>query len=504
MFENLDDDDVKYIEDYTRNKIPNLISLNEKEPGSFTEEQKVMFFGLYASNPKEFEYTRGEQKLIAAITKNIKETLYAAENREDGLEFFNNPVKGNWWKNLESTSLGFLYNDTRVFHSNRFPKTKSGENTAQNDIQHLKKSLFNKAEKITITYKLKNLQQLRDFTENSIFVRIVEGYSIKGEIECNFCEENSKRVKVYYHNSSNGYWVIANFEKHFLRQHMNGISKPNSRSKPNQNYSISDDEYTFDESKSDGDKAQSSRRTVSLKIEPAMNEFNGIEDNLYTQISKQNIQIINASLSNSEEVIDFYSRVDLESKKNTRTIKMCKIIGDGSCLYGSLAHQIYYSKIGSLNHQLQTKKMREMCVNHILTNLDEFKPYLKGRIYDKCEEKNINTKSINFDDENDENVYTKFVDTLKLHETFGGIESMKVISDIFKVNIVTINRDGSCHLALRLNIAFDRTIFIAYSNKNHYDSIVEIDALTIGTYAKKLVEDEMGLLTMATNLTKIH
>lgn len=503
MFENLDDDDVKYIEDYTRNKIPNLISLNEKEPGSFTEEQKVMFFGLYASNPKDFEYTRGELKLIAAITKNIKETLHTAENREYGLEFFNNPVKGNWWKNLESTSLGFLYNDTRVFHSNRFPKTKPGENTAQNDIQHLKKSLFNKAEKITNTYKLKNLQQLRDFTENSIFVRIVGDYSIKGEIECIFCEENSKRVKVYYQNSSNGhgYWVIANIEKHFIRQHMNGISKPNSRSKTNQKHSISDDEFTFDESKSDGGRSQSSRRTVSLKIEPAMNECNDIEDNLYTQISKQNIQIINASLNNSEEVLDFYSHVDLESKKNTRTIKMCKIIGDGSCLYGSLAHQIYYSKIGSLDHQLQTKKIREMCVNHILTNLDEFKPYLKGRIYDKCEEKNIDIKSINFDKDD---VYTEFVETLKLHEIFGGIESMKAISDIFKVNIVTINRDGSCHLALRLNISSDRTIFIGYSNKIHYDSIVEIDGLTIGAYAKKLVGDEMELLTMVTNLTKIH
>lgn len=51
-----------------------------------TEKDKIHFFGaIYASNPNDFEFQRGEKKLINELVKYVKQTVDGDEGINKGL-----------------------------------------------------------------------------------------------------------------------------------------------------------------------------------------------------------------------------------------------------------------------------------------------------------------------------------------------------------------------------------------------------------------------------------
>lgn len=74
---------------------------------------------------------------------------------------------------------------------------------------------------------------------------------------------------------------------------------------------------------------------------------------------------------------------------------------------------------------------------------------------------------------------------------FGGAESMKAISELHNINIVIINNDHSYNLACNFDEKSKHSIMVAYSNNNHYDSVVEVHEKCIHDNAKELARIEI-------------
>lgn len=477
-FETIGDEEIKYVEEYTQNEIPKLILLNQDETDLFTQQQQKIFFGMFASDPKKFEYTLGNKKFIKLIVKSVKDAISNTENRKDGLALFNKKTKTSWWKDLCRTPLGLFYGDVTlglnsISSTNGRKKKKIGNGTI--DVHELKNNLFNKTNEILKKYKSIKLKPLRDFTEDSVTVEILNGVSVKGEISCNFCDANSlvKNVKLFYQKTNiSGYWVTSNLKKHFSNHHISNIHDMNSNHERDDSH-LDDFELPI--------IAEDGNTSIELKIEPVFINENA-EDILFSQMSKQNIAMVNSTLTNEERILDFHVKMELDNINVPRVIKICRIRGDGSCLFGSLSHQLYHLKINSTKHQLQTKTLRQESVDHIRLNLTRFLPYLKGRVIEQCDKSNINVKDINMEEE-----CAKFLsNSLPQYTTYGGTESILALSEIYKTNIVTITDDGSCHLCHRFDFSYERTVCIAYRNNIHYDSVVEIDAETLSEFAQKM------------------
>lgn len=77
-------------------------------------------------------------------------------------------------------------------------------------------------------------------------------------------------------------------------------------------------------------------------------------------------------------------------------------------------------------------------------------------------------------------------DLLPLNSFYGGIESLKAISEIYCVNILTIDDTGASRFMVAFKTSNDKTVIVSYRNENHYDSVVDIDSSTISQYSKSL------------------
>lgn len=474
LFKDINEDDIKYVEKYTQENIPALIDLNQQDGPKLNKQQLSIFFGAYGLNPKLFEFTQGNRKLIKAVIQSINDSIADATNEQAGLAIWNQKTKCHWWKNLCATPMGLFYGDIDEFgFSSVNPSKLSGNKQLKKgppSVDELKKQLFEKTKEVLKAYA-NMVNPLCDFTEDLISVEIINGVLVKGAVKCNCCVVDSpvRRVKMFYQQTNcSRYWVGSNFARHLCKHHTTKLPAESVQ-------------YA----------------NVTLEIEPVLRECgekvefdcNAIEDFLFTQMSKQNIELVNTTHSNNEEIVDFFVNMDLESMKSSKSIKICKIDGDGSCLFGSLAHQISFPIIGSANHKILSIRLRKQCVDHIKANFDRYIPFLKSRLIEihgneKFDMKNLDVKK----------QCRQFLDsTLPLHETFGGVESIKAVSEIQKVNIITVTENGDCNLVHLLDTKYGRTVFIAYRNGNHYDSVAEIDARTISDFAKKSAHNHTAL-----------
>lgn len=105
-------------------------------------------------------------------------------------------------------------------------------------------------------------------------------------------------------------------------------------------------------------------------------------EQLFTQLSSQitNVMatvLINESKSNCMEIT-------FALDESSRKLTVALIPGDGSCMFGALAHQLFTHAISSPENIEATKKLRMDVVDHILKpeNFPSFEYHLKDRVYD--------------------------------------------------------------------------------------------------------------------------
>lgn len=207
-------------------------------------------------------------------------------------------------------------------------------------------------------------------------------------------------------------------------------------------------------------------------------DINSKKFSLFEQISSQNLILTETIYSNSEKirVMNFL----LNGKE--ANLDVIKIRGDGSCLFGSLAHQLFQHKVNSNNHKKATKTLRSDVVKYINNNLNDFLFVITGRILEEEEVRlgNVQTKWSSIT----KNDCFEFLNKCLIDDHFfGGTETIKAVTCMHKVNILSFNESGPVYFPMGFNINYHKTIFIAYRLKpnssdvrNHYDSVAEVNS----------------------------
>lgn len=112
-------------------------------------------------------------------------------------------------------------------------------------------------------------------------------------------------------------------------------------------------------------------------------------------------------------------------------------------------------------------------------NKESFKASLQGRVYDKFGNEPIANMKVECDE---------ILSSLSKYTTHGGSETLRAVVLMFQVNIMVINEEGDYYFANKFDTSYRKTIILAYKLKkvitkqdfneprNHYDSVVHIDA----------------------------
>lgn len=162
-----------------------------------------------------------------------------------------------------------------------------------------------------------------------------------------------------------------------------------------------------------------------------------------------------------------------------RTIELVEIKKDGDCLFGAMVHQIYGYIPNSAKHLAAVAELRKDVVKHIVKNFDFYKFQIYGRLYEERDD-----TGLILGDDLDKQSRDFVLGNLAEAGTFGGAESLKAISDIHKINIISFNEAEKFFFYMDFNPTYKRTAAIAFrlshrpdkppNHRNHYDSVSEV------------------------------
>lgn len=463
----------------------------------FDNGDKKYFYGMFDVLTDNFRFMDGDIDLINEILTHIKtklkevgHTYFKTENQRkvSMIDTFQFPI-GHFFARKEKTI------DVAV-------SKIGGHSMNEEDIR---KDLFER-KLLPILSSASSLKAVRPITID--IVKIVKNNEkIHADVICVFCTDGQNiMVQCTPSNTNVCYWNPANFKKH-INHHKQSIemknvkqlkdgtghskskkdknkpAKPVKKQNDSMNSTISEDE---EENAVDMLKKvtcreleQKKKRQVridSRKRKSSLANSDNIDSKiLRKQMSDQNLYTLSKVLENNEKT----EEMGFELDGGTRTIKVAEIAQDGSCFFGSVAHQIYGCKLDSSEHQHKTAELRNKVVKHMQSNFDKYRYLLQGRVYE-CRGK--------VPKENLESECHIFLNAcLSVPKTYAGSESFKAISEIEEVNIITFSENGTCYLAVDFVEDFKRTIFLAHRlsdkfastshnvSRNHYDSVVEIE-----------------------------
>lgn len=490
-FKNIVDTDIASVEKTIREESMLLLSANlsdtcNAEDVVIDDDQLRDYFGNnYAAKPNEFKFKSGDIILIKELVNHVKHVV-DDNGKNSGLHKFKSNKKSIMKKKIESIS-------------EKMPKV--GVKECQNS--SLKLELLQKyvecLESINVEKENINLNAL---DESKVKVFTHNNNPIYGCVTCLLCEQQNKEKcmkRIYYHIGHEGsFWVLSNIVKHMKIVHGLSIHHSNKKRKSYhktpKNSQTECDTYIGCNIQNIGDD-DADKQTMEIQSFDADSEYentdrsvicktaaNNFEKNdgenvslTYSQISHQISEITASVMMNSEtqEPMDFLS--DIYHK---RQLTVAKIAKDGNCCFGALAHQLFHTPIGSEDHKKNTKELRKNVVKYILdpNNYPSFKQALKSHIYDIKDEKDIT--DIDFD--------CMFLvrHCLPRSGTWAGPETLKAVSEIYKVNIFVFYENTTGIVVYDKSQQYERSVMIAYrlgeinsiSSHNHYDSVCDIDS----------------------------
>lgn len=216
------------------------------------------------------------------------------------------------------------------------------------------------------------------------------------------------------------------------------------------------------------------------------NKMNGLDtsiivdlrNRLFKIMSTQNLNNLSATISQSEKT----EKLEFTIGSTSEEVQVVSIVPNGSCFFGSIAHQYFGLKVNSKLHQEKTKELRRNVVAYIQSNFKEFQFKIQGRVYDAAKHK-IDKSAL----ESECRVFLNAC--LPLETCFAGDESFNAISNILNINIITISENGEAYMGAPFNKSFDRIAFVGHrlrkinshtskvhnDDRNHYDSVTEIN-----------------------------
>lgn len=426
------------------------------------KQHMVEIFGKFADNPSAFRFERGEISLIRGLVAHVKQVV-DGNGENSGFHRFkykqNKRKKGQNIRAIKHTGevKTIDTNTTILLKEKLFEKVKACIASTGNEVEAL--------------------------DPNIVEVELAAGGSqIYGSVICVLCDEmgQSKKSKkrVFYQETGDN-WVLSNFKKHLVKAHQ--LNPKSSRKK----HAVETPENNKPEEES----------VIEIDIEPSSTpnaELVQIENDwLYKQLADQIAIMVSECYSSGDEMGRMVSQFD----GNIINVTVAPVPLDGNCLFGAMAHQLYRHPINSIEHKEATKLLRAEVVDHILAaeNFERFIHPLKDRVYDlhlTYEITDIVTESKIF--------FRHVLSRENKKKSWGGYESILAVSEKYEVNIITFNEEGTCILYPNKNSMYEKTIAIAYrvgyydgsgkEIRNHYDSVIDIDAEDINTCTDFLIK----------------
>lgn len=451
------------------------------------DDQLLEIFGeRYYKRPEKFKFLPGQIAFIKTLVAHVKKLV-----EDGGLQQFNERKKKRKNTNLER-ALNCIPNK-------RGTSTTEKSSSVNPSHSQLASDLFNKVIICFKTYAV----DVSNFTES--FIK-VDSSGTYGEITCILCQdENEKPKRVYYHSrthSRSSYWVLSNFNKHLEKHHLLVAHRSDEKksikqhgsaseldcdgtladSRPQHDQLISEHESNqadeigvsresiIDVELSNGNSNDTSKHSLDASLEVVSVSSPIDVNSLFTQMSEQIQQMIAACLVNGDK----QENMQFHFKKAAHSLSVISTEANGNCLFSAIAHQLWPNGISSSQHKRNTKRLRATVVEHILKpeNFEKYESILEERI------EQIGAI------EKDTKMFVRLV--LARSGQWGGLETIKAVSNEYKVNVVVFKENGMCNMIQGLNNKqYTRTIMIAYrlgidatgeSVYNHYDSVTDMNS----------------------------
>lgn len=462
VFQDITEEDVSMVQEYVSNELPgHLEILLTQNNVQYSHKEKLCFFGAYAAIPNTFCFAPGEKKMILKLVQNVKDTI-----EKHGLQHYAEQTtvikKKLIENNMVQTVFGLVFG----------VEEKKKEDLVDVKMQQ-ENALFEKAQ-IMFTQYQKKLQTVQTFSINMVNVEN-DGDKFKGKVSCIFCERNNQ-IKIFWKSSCN--WVMTNLSAHINKKHLAAVE--DELPKMCEKMVIAEETQ-----KSPSMHKDSNQNSISVQ-----QHNNACEDTLYTQISTQCIKMANTVAHNKDRAQQKCLNIPSVQKRDHKTVKLCRIPANGNCLFLAIAHQLYNVKVGSTDHHEKGDDLRKNVVNYILdeANFPKFLHDIKNRLQIQPIPTQITEACKDFVD-----------GQLSVNGVWGGMETIKAISEDQNVNIIIMNENGECNLPNRYNINATKCLLLLFGQTNskscksndersHYDSVVHIPENKIALIAQELSE----------------
>lgn len=157
-----------------------------------------------------------------------------------------------------------------------------------------------------------------------------------------------------------------------------------------------------------------------------------------------------------------------------RICKVQKIPGDGNCLFGAIAHQLFHFDIHTVEHSTHTRALREMVVDCVRNNVDDerFIGLIRMRIRNEFRE---------LDSSDHRQRAYNFLTVLNNDGIWGASESLLAIVMMFGCDITVYRENGFVTVVTDEGAVPVEHISVVYRGPigrwNHYDSLIDfVDA----------------------------
>lgn len=472
---------------------------------TFAEEDKKYFFGIYETEPAKFQFKNGDVNLILEVVDHVKNKL-----ADSGIEYFQvHRRRKVSFANSCQLSVGLFF--ARKERTVDITVAQSGIHSMNE--QEMKDNLFTKKLlQPMLELASKELKLVRHINVDIVKI-VVNNKKVRAEVLCVFCpDKEDHRIGIQCNSPPNSavfYWNISNFKKHIdlhkksgeekidvedsiplddentrledlqilaseALQAEEGIAANMKHRRGNKNNRSVKKKTSMKRKKSDVNKAI---EVVSKKFDSGSISTSNVLNTVLKQMKDQNLQNIKNTLQNNEKPEQISFRLD----SSNLTAKVVKVSANGTCFFGSIAHQFYGSKIDSDDHKQKTIELRVEAVTYLKDNFEKFKHDLQGRVYEHAKTK-IDVNEL------DRECRVFLNACLPLPSCYAGYESVRAISELKKINIITITEQGDCFFAVDFNENFERIVFLCHRlgvsrsnnnlhniHRNHYDSVSEID-----------------------------
>lgn len=471
-FKDIDDEDIDSVEKFVKSDLIQYFTSHQSTPktkeddidscieSELSEDDKQSFFGVYSSNPSKFVFLRGERKMLNALVDHVKSITAGPEGskhfqlNEDGTD----KIKISW-KGSFTSNLGMHFGDGK--RSSRQKKVVSKKSSV--DLEH---DLYEKLQ----AYMQKNYKELEsNLAPNQVDVEIAPNNVISAKVHCVVClaQKKAKKISIYCRTTEgNPYWVFSNLQRH-IDGHFKKTDHDTDR----------DDGITTLSSLTENEELEE-EEVLGSGPQSDTGKRSRIVDLMFTQLTVQTIKMKNTVSVHNEPKEKFNFQLTNDA---LATIHVTAIKKDGNCLFSALAHQIFHVKLNSSEHEKATMDLRQESVNYIKGNFNEFAHDIRGRVLDKMPSSEDIEKECTF-----------FVNQcLPRAGCWGGFESIKAISKMYKINILIFSENGAYYFANRFDAGYNASVCLAFRDanrvkkktagtvKNHYDSVVDIDTHTL-------------------------